>query len=445
MRISSRRFSLTLALACVSLSLLMAPSAGSQSTAPVAAAIGDSLVIPPGAQMMPGVRFDPVAATDAYLATVPRAAREKSDSYFEGGYWLLLWGTLVTVLVSVLVLATGWSRAMRDRAERMTHFYFLQTLIYWAQYIVLITAITLPWDLYTGFFREHQYGLSTQNIGGWFGDAIKSLMLSLILGGIAVGLLYMVVRRFPRSWAAWGTVVSIVLLAIGVLIVPVFITPIFNKVTLLKDQRVLAPVLRMAHANGMMTNDVYVVDESRQSTRISANVSGMLGTQRITMNDNLLNRTSLPEIEAVMGHELGHYVLDHMYKLLMFFTIVIALAFMVLHRGFDCAQRKWGERWGVRGIADPAGLPIVVLIMTLFFFVLTPVINTETRVTEQEADNFGLNVARQPDGFARIALKLSEYRKLSPGPIEEFIFFNHPSGRTRILTSMQWKAEEAAR
>lgn len=434
-----------LSLSLLPLLALAVPSAGAQSTAPAARATAEPLVVPAGAQLVPGARLDPVVATNAYLATVPVAAREKSDAYFEGGYWLLLWGTLVTVLVSLLLLVTGWSRAMRDRAERVTRFHFLQTVIYWAQYIVLVTIITLPWSLYTDFFREHQYGLSTQNIGGWIGDAAKALMVSLILNGIALGVLYMVVRRFPRSWVTWGTVVGVAFLAIGVLIAPVFITPIFNKVTLLRDQRVLTPVLRMAHASGMMTNDIYVVDASRQSTRISANVSGMLGTQRITMNDNLLNRASLPEIEAVMGHELGHYVLNHTYKLVTFFTIILALAFMVLKRGFDWAQRRWGERWGVRDIADPAGFPLVVLIVTLFFFVLTPVMNTETRTTEQEADDFGLNAARQPDGFASIALKLSDYRKLSPGAVEEFIFFDHPSGRTRIMTAMRWKAEEAAR
>jgi STE24 endopeptidase len=450
MRSILRRTAFMLALACASASINISaahaqhpPAAAATASTTVAATANDSLIIPAGAQMRPGVRFDPVAATNAYLATVPVAARERSDAYFEGGYWLLLWGTLVTVLISILLLATGWSRAMRDRAARITHYRFLQTAIYWAQYIVLVTIISLPWDIYTGYFREHKYGLSTQNLGAWFGDAGKSLLLSIILGGIGVGLLYMVIRRFPRSWATWGTIVSIVFVAIAILVEPVFIVPIFNKVTLLKDQRVLTPVLRIAHANGLMTNDIYVVDESRESTRISANVSGMFGTERITMNDNLLNRASLPEIEAVMGHEIGHYVLNHLYKLLTFFIIVIAVGFMVLRHAFEWARLRWGEKWGVREISDPAGLPLVVLIITLFFFVITPVMNTEIRSTEQEADNFGLNAARQPDGFAAVALKLSDYRKLSPGPVEEFIFFNHPSGRTRIMTAMQWKAEEA--
>lgn len=404
-------------------------------------AIPDSVAVPPAARIIPGVRFDPVAATNAYLATVPAAARQRSDSYFEGGYWLLLWDALIGVGMALLLLNAGWSRNMRDRADRITRFVFLRTVVYWAQYVVLTTAIVFPWTLYTDFFREHQYGLATQNFGGWFGDFIKSLLLSLVLGGIAVGVLYAVVRRVPRTWPVWGALVTFVFMIVGVLIAPVFITPMFNKVTRLTNERVREPVIRIARANGMSADDIYVIDASRQSTRISANVSGLFGTERITMNDNLLRRTSLPEIEAVMGHELGHYVLNHLYKLLTFFLIVIVVGFAVLRTGFAWAQRRWGEKWGVRGIGDPAGLPLLVLIMTLYLLVLTPVLNTETRTIEHEADMFGLNAARQPDGFAAVSLKLGEYRKLDPGPVEEFLFFDHPSGRTRIMSAMQWKGE----
>jgi STE24 endopeptidase len=101
---------------------------------------------------------------------------------------------------------------------------------------------------------------------------------------------------------------------------------------------------------------------------------------------------------------------------------------------------RWGARWGVGGIADPAGLPVLTLIFSLYFFLLTPVLNTYVRTTEAAADIFGLNAARQPDGFAMIALKLAEYRKLDPGPVEEFLWFDHPSGRARIRMAMVWKA-----
>ena len=117
------------------------------------------------------------------------------------------------------------------------------------------------------------------------------------------------------------------------------------------------------------------------------------------------------------------------------------LGFWVVSAFFDRLRTRFAARWGVTGIADPAGLPVVALLLSAFMFVMTPLLNTIVRVAEQEADLFGLNAARQPDGFARVSLELSSYRKLEPGPLEEALFYDHPSGRTRILTAMRWKAE----
>jgi STE24 endopeptidase len=256
--------------------------------------------------------------------------------------------------------------------------------------------------------------------------------------------LYAVVRRLPRSWPIWGAAVSVLVLVVGTLIGPVFIAPLFNRYTLLTDPHVREPILRLARTNGIAANRVYVMDASRQTTRVSANVSGLLGTERITLNDNLLRRATLPEIESVMGHEMGHYVLYHIYSAIIFFALIILAAFAVLRFGFAWAMARWGARWGVRGIDDPAGLPLVVLILTTFFFVLTPVMNTFVRSQEAAADLFGLNAARQPDAEALVDLKLADYRKLDPGPIEEFFFFDHPSGRARIYMAMRWKAGQLA-
>jgi STE24 endopeptidase len=196
----------------------------------------------------------------------------------------------------------------------------------------------------------------------------------------------------------------------------------------------------MARANEIPVKQVFEVDASRQTTRVSANVSGFLGTTRIALNDNLLKQCSLPEIREVMAHEMGHYVLNHGAKLLTYFGIFILIGFALTRNLFDAAVRRWGDKWRVRGIADPAGLPLLVLILSTFIFVLTPFLNTVVRVTEREADSFGINTAREPDGMAKVALKLGAYRKLNPTPLEEFIFFDHPSGRARIRMAMDWKA-----
>ena len=421
---------------CVVLLLCMGASAG----------FGATESTPPGqvhAAPAPGAigKLDPEAATREYLARITPEQKKRSDDYFEGGYWLLLWQFLFGAAVSIALLAFRWSARMRDLAERLTRFRPLQTGIYWAQYLLLTVAISFPLTLYTGFIREHQYGLATQNLSGWLGDRAKGLLVALILGGLATILLYGVVRRLGRTWWIWGSGVSVILLTFGVLISPVLISPLFNKYTRVSDETIRAPILRMARANGIQAQEIYQVDASRQTTRVSANVSGVFGTERITLNDNLLKRASLPDIEAVMGHEMGHYLMNHVYRLIGFFGLIIAGGFALLSWAFGWALGRWESRWSVRGIGDVAGLPLAVLIFSTYAFLLTPINNTFIRTTEYEADLFGLNVSRQPDGMAEVALKLSEYRKMNPTPLEEWLFFDHPSGRVRVYTAMRWKAE----
>jgi STE24 endopeptidase len=197
----------------------------------------------------------------------------------------------------------------------------------------------------------------------------------------------------------------------------------------------------MARANGIPARDVYEFDASRQSNRVSANVSGFAKTMRISLNDNLLNRCTLPEIETTMGHEMGHYVLNHIYKGLVMFGVLIVVAFAFVNWGINFALGRWGTEWDIRGISDVAVLPLAVIVFSLFLFLATPVTNSITRTMEFEADMYGLNAARQPDAEANVDMFLGEYRKLDPGPVEEFVFYDHPSGRTRITAAMRWKSE----
>ncbi len=385
--------------------------------------------------------FDPRAATEAYLATMSPAARAKSDAYFEGGYWLLLWDLVVGLVVAWVFLGTGLSARMRDWAERVTRFRWLQTALYSLQYIVIVGVLTLPWSAYEGYFREHQYGMSNQTLGAWFGDQAKGLAIGLVLGTLAITALYAVLRRAPRTWWLWGSLVLIAFAMFGAAIAPVYLEPVFNKFTPLPESPLKREILSMARANGIPATDVYEFDASKQTKRMSAHVSGLFGTTRISMNDNLMTRGSNEEIEAVLGHEMGHYVLNHVYKGMVFIGVIIVAAFAALRWAFDALQARYGARWGIRGVGDIAGLPLLLFLFSAFMFVLTPVTNTLTRTMEEEADNYGLNVARQPDGFAQAALHLSEYRKMTPGPVEEFIFYDHPSGWNRIHRAMVWKAE----
>jgi STE24 endopeptidase len=395
--------------------------------------------VPAAAQAVP---LDPIAATRAWIDTIPAAQRAKTDAYFEGGYWLLLWSALVGVASAWLLLASGVSRKLRDGAERITKRRAMQVLLYALGLLIALTLLGLPWSMYSEYFREHQYGLSNQSFGQWAGEGLIGLGLTLLLGAPALLGIYAVIDAAPRTWWLWGAGLMLVFAAFGALIYPPFIAPLFNEYKPVGNAEVREEMLSLARAHGVPAQEVYEFNASKQHSRISANVAGLGGTMRIALNDNLLLRSSRGEIRMVMAHEIGHYVLNHVVKSLVFMGLVIVALFAFARWAFAWAHARWGARWGVRDVADPAGLPILMAAFTVFQLLATPVNNTLTRVQEIEADQFGLAAGRDPDGEAAVILKLAEYRKMEPGPIEEFIFYTHPSGWRRIENAMRWKAEQ---
>ena len=316
----------------------------------------------------------------------------------------------------------------------------MQIACYSVVYLLFIYVLSFPLNIYEHFVREHQYGLATQSFPAWFREQLIGLGITLMGGTIFFIVLYAVFRRGPRTWWIWGTAVALIFSFFVLFIAPVFIEPLFNTYKPLTKPEISEPILAMARANQIPVKQVFEVDASRQTTRVSANVSGILGTTRIALNDNLLKQCNVPEIRAVMAHEMGHYVLNHGAKLLTYLGIFVLAGFALTKSLFDVAVRRCSEKWGVRGIADPAGLPLLALIFSTLLFLATPLLNTVVRVTEREADAFGINTAREPDGMAEVALKLGAYRKLNPTTLEEFIFYDHPSGRARIRMAMDWKA-----
>jgi len=385
--------------------------------------------------------FDAEAATAAYMALIPPRALARSDAYFEGGYWLQLWDLVVGLALAWLLLGTGLSRRMRELAERATRFKWLQAALYGAQYILLVTLLTLPWAAYEGYFREHQYGMSNQTAFAWLTDYGKQLAISLIFGTVAVAGIYAAIRRAARSWWVWGTLFVMALLVFQSLISPVYLEPVFNRFYPLAEGPLKQQILSLARANEIPATQVYEFDASRQTTRVSAHVSGLLGTTQISLNDNLVNRTSPEGIRAVLGHEMGHYVLNHGYKSLLPLGLMVLVGFLFVSQAFERIASRRAAHWGIGGIADPAGLPLLVALFSVYLFVLTPVLNTVSRTMEQEADFFGLNASREPDGFAQAAVAVAQYRKMKPGTIEEILLYDHPSGWNRIHRAMLWKAE----
>ncbi|HUJ01173.1 MAG TPA: M48 family metallopeptidase [Usitatibacter sp.] len=421
------------------LSIVLSLLALRSSAAPIAVEFPPGLQVP--AEARPGPGFDVDKATAAYLAMLTPGERARSDAYFEGGYWLQLWNWLYGVALAAVVLLSGLSRWIRDFARRVSPRPWLHTLVYGAIWIVAGFVLTLPFTIYAGFLREHEYGLSEQPFLSWLGDRLKALGVGLILGSIVIAGVYAALRRAGARWWIWATALVFAFnVAVG-MIAPVFIAPLFNHYQPLPDGPVRDAVLSLARANQIPTDHVEWFDASKQTTRISANVSGLWGTTRLSLNDNLLEHTSLPEIKAVLGHEMGHYVLSHTLELTVYLTIVFGAVFWIARFAFDRALLLWGARFGVRDRGDPAGLPLLVAIVTTLLFLATPILNGIVRSAENQADAYGLNAAREPYGFAMVSMRLATYRKIMPGPVEELLFFDHPSGYERVHRAMVWLRE----
>src|SRR5437870_3549545 len=154
--------------------------------------------------------FDAATATQAWLASVPREKREKSDAYFEGGYWLILWNFLLTVAISIFLLASRISTRLRDFSQRLTRFKTLQIACYAIPYLLTVYVLSFPLNLYESFFREHHYGFATQSFLPWFREQLIGVGIAIVGGTISLTVLYAVFRRAPRTWWIWGTVVAVV-------------------------------------------------------------------------------------------------------------------------------------------------------------------------------------------------------------------------------------------
>ncbi|WP_295527821.1 M48 family metalloprotease [Novosphingobium sp. Chol11] len=384
--------------------------------------------------------FDVEHATQAWLATLSPAARVKSDAYFDGSQWNVLFGTVISVFVCWLMLRLRVLPGVRDAMQRRGWRPWLGIIACAITFLAANTLITLPWTIYTQFWREQHFGLMNQSLGAWLGDQAIGFVLTILIGGPLLLLTYVVIRRWPRRWWLIGSGLVSALVTLAVLVSPVFIAPLFNTYTPMPQGPVRDRIVAMAKAYQVPADQIYVADESRQSDRISANVSGLGPTIRVTLNDNLLKQPPAM-VAAVMGHELGHYVLGHSWRLILLISLLFAAQFWIAAMIVPAAIRLGGQRWKVRAIGDPASMPVFAAVLAVLSLVSLPLLNTVIRVSESEADAFGLDAAREPDAFAATAMKLSNYRKIAPGALEEAVLFDHPSGRTRVRMAMQWKKD----
>ena len=362
----------------------------------------------------PSPAFDPAAATAAYMATLSPAAHAKATAYTQGGHWVLLWSAVVSLAVCWIVLRSGvlvrTATAVERRRPRRNLAVFACSVVF----SLLSFVIGLPWSAYSGWWREKGYGLTSQAFGGWFGEQLLELALSSVVLGLFLVALYALMRRAGRAWWAWGAGLAAVFVVLGTVVAPIAIEPLFNRYTPAPPSPTRDAVVALAKATGTPSDKIFVYDGSRQSNRYTANVSGLGGSARVAMSDVMFKKgADIAEVRGVVGHEMGHYKRLHVLWGALFASLMAALSFFLIDRLFAPASRLMGAHH-VAAVSDPAGLPVLVALLTVITLLATPLTNTATRLQEADADRFSFDHAHEPDGLSKALVKTIEYRASSP-------------------------------
>jgi STE24 endopeptidase len=386
--------------------------------------------------------FDPAAATAAYLALLPPEAHAKAAAYTQGGHWLLLWGALVAVLTAWLVLRSGVLVGLRTRIESRKARPWLAVLAVVLVDSVLEAILALPWNAYSDWWRERSYGLTSQGFGAWLAESAMMLALTIPISVLLVAGLYALMRRTPRTWWVWGGALVSLFFVIVLVLAPVFAAPLFNTYKEAPPGPIRDSIVELAKVNGVPSDKIYIYDGSKQSNRYTANVSGVFGTAQIAMSDVMFAKgADLAEVRGVVGHEMGHYVYMHTLWAAASYGLMALAAFFLVDRLFPHVL-AWTGAKGVTGLSDPAGFPVIAIILAVLGLLATPLYAGVTRINESIADRFSLEHANEPDGLSRALVKTIEYRAATPSKLEETLFYTHPAVGSRIRRAMEWKAAQ---
>jgi STE24 endopeptidase len=384
--------------------------------------------------------FDVNAATARYIDSLGPAALQKAHDYTLGKEWMLLWGLVVSAIVTWLIVRSGLLTRIETKLQRRG--LALRAFVVGAIYLIVAAILTLPWSIYADWWREKSYGRTSQPLTDFVFQGGISMLISALLGGIFLMLLYLLIRKAGRTWWLWSGGLTAIVLAFVMLLAPVLIEPLFNKYEPVPPGKVRDAVVEMAGRAGVPPNKVYMYNGSRQSNNFTANAGGVGSTARVAISDVALKNASLEEVRAVTGHEIGHYVLKHSWWGILFFSVLAIVLFWLAEKLYPRFARMFGSD---AKIEDPRGVPVLVFTASLLGLLALPLLNTFARTLETQADQYSLETENLPDALSTALVKTAEYRYPRPGRIEEIVFYDHPSVEARVHRAMEWKAGHPAK
>jgi Zn-dependent protease with chaperone function len=406
------------------LAMLTSDARGEPSTPDVATAVASN---------------ETVQAGDPYTVTVTEEMRShqrwRDTLYFAS----FIYGVLLLAAIFVL----GISRRLRDVALRITQRPVLSAMVYCGLFIVLTAVLSAPFDCVSDFLVPHRFGLSNQTFAAWVWEVVKATLLTLAMGAPILALALAGIRRVKRWWLAlWAA--SVPFAAFFILIAPVALDPVFNDFKPLADGELRTGILGLASRAGISEARVFQVDKSKQTKTMNAYVTGLGPTRRIVLWDTIIAKMDRDELLFVMGHEMGHYVLHHIWKMFGIMLGATFVAFYLVQRTTGWIIARCGERWGFSSAGDPAALPVLLLCLNVLGFLASPVSSGISRYFERQSDVFALELTHLNDAGARAFVKFAEDGKKLPDPHPFILFwrYGHPSLSDRIAFARRYKPWE---
>lgn len=381
--------------------------------------------------------FDPAAETTRYIDSLGPVALQKAADYTLASHWMLLWGLLVSALVTWVIVRSGVLDRVSARLEQRG--WALRTWLVGVTYFLFSALISLPWGIYEEWGFQKSYGRTSQPLSDFLMQDAIGIVISSLLGALFFLGIYALIRKAGKSWWIWSGGLAAFAGAATLILSPVVIEPLFNTYTPLQDGPVKAALVDMAAEAGIPADRIFVYDGSRQSNNFTANVSGLFGSKRIAISDVALKGASLDEVKAVTGHEIGHYVSGHIWRMVGVLILLAMTFFFLADRLFPRFARLFGS---YASIGEPQGLPILIFIVGFLALLAQPVMNAVVRQGEREADNYSLRHVNLPDALASALVKTAEYRYPRPTALQEALFYTHPSVEWRVRNAMEWKAKD---
>jgi STE24 endopeptidase len=371
---------------------------------------------------------------DAYDPVPVPEASQKALRYYHSGN--IIWGisTVSGLIIPALFLFTGFSARLRSLASRLGRGWFLTVGFYFIFFALISYLIDFPISYYSGFVREHAYELSNQSFAKWFGDSLKALGVGMVLGFLTLWIPYWLLRRSPQRWWLYTSVALIPFIFLLILITPVFIDPLFNDFVPMENKALEIRILDLASRAGIDGGRVYQVNKSVDTTTVNAYVTGFMNTKRIVLWDTIIEKLDEDELLFVMGHEMGHYVLGHIFRTVFILSAVVLVLLYLIHRLSGFLIVRYQGRFGFTSLSDVASLPLMILLLGILSLVADPVLLAVSRYHERQADQFGLEITQNNRAAATGFVKLQEENLSNPRPGQWFKLFraSHPPLGERI-------------